>query len=131
MENPKLAIESIIDGEKKIGDITVYPITIGRYALLELVESPFVVKDREFTIYNLVPSFYIMCQPKEKLRGYTRKNIDQLVDSALEWSEEMDTSLVSMLIDEIAYSLGLLKKIQPQSPENVGESKKDSAQTVG
>lgn len=126
-----MAIEAITDGPKKIGGLTVYPITIGRYALLELVESPFVAKGKEFTIYNLVPSFYIMCSPKEKLRGYTRKNTDLLVETALEWSEEMDTSIVAELIDQVAYSLGLLKKIQPQTPENAGESKKDSAQTAG
>lgn len=131
MDNPKLAIEAIVDGEKKIGEVIVYPITIGRYALLELVESPFVVKDREFTIYNLVPTFYIMCNPKEMLKGYTRNNISQLIEKSLEWAEDFDTTIVSSLIDDIAETLGLMKKVQPQNPENVGESKKDSAQTVG
>ena len=75
MENPKIAIEAIVDGEKRIADLKVYPISIGRCALLELVESPFVAKDKDFTLYNLVPTFYIMCNPKENLKGYTRKNI--------------------------------------------------------
>lgn len=131
MENPKIAIESIIDGEKTLGGLTVYPITIGRYALLELVESPFIVKDKEFTIYNLIPSFYVMCSPKEDLRGYTRKNVENLIEKSMEWADDLDTEIVPKLIDEIAYALGLLKKIQPQAQENSGESKKDSAQTVG
>lgn len=113
MENPKLAIEAIVDGEKQIGGLTVYPVTIGRYALLELVESPFVVKGKEFTIYNLVPSFYIMCNPKEKLRGYTRKKVDDLVENSMEWSESLETDLVPELIDGIAEALGLLKKVSP------------------
>lgn len=131
MENPKIAIEAIVDGEKKIDDIKVYPISIGRYALLELVESPFVAKDKEFTLYNLVPTFYIMCNPKDNLKGYTRKNVDTLVEKSLEWAEDFDTSIVSKLIDDVAESLGLLKKVQPQAPQKNGESKKDSAQTVG
>lgn len=132
MENPKIAIEAIVDGEKRIGDdLKVYPISIGRYALLELVESPFVSKDKDFTLYNLVPTFYIMCNPKENLKGYTRKNIETLVEKSLEWAEDFDTSIVSKLIDDVAESLGLLKKVQPQAPEKAGESKKDSAQTVG
>ena len=133
MENPKIAIEAIVDGEKIIGkdDLKVYPISIGRYALLELVESPFVAKDKDFTLYNLVPTFYIMCNPKENLKGYTRKNIETLVEKSLEWAEDFDTSIVSKLIDDIAESLGLLKKVQPQASEKAGESKKDSAQTVG
>lgn len=131
MENPKIAIEAIVDGEKKIGDLKVYPISIGRYALLELVESPFVVKGQDFKVCNLVPSFYIMCSPKEDLTGYTRKNTDTLVEKAMEWSEDLDTDLVPSLIDKIAESLGLLKKVSPSSSEKAGESKKDSAQTVG
>ena len=131
MENPKIAIEAIVDGEKIIGDLKVYPISIGRYALLELVESPFVAKDKDFTLYNLVPTFYIMCNPKENLKGYTRKNIETLVEKSLEWAEDFDTSIVSKLIDDVAESLGLLKKVQPQAPQKAGESKKDSAQTVG
>ena len=133
MENPKIAIEAIVDGEKRIGkdDLKVYPISIGRYALLELVESPFVAKDKDFTLYNLVPTFYIMCNPKENLKGYTRKNIETLVEKSLEWAEDFDTSIVSNLIDDVAESLGLLKKVQPQASEKAGESKKDSAQTVG
>ena len=132
MENPKIAIEAIVDGEKRIGDdLKVYPISIGRYALLELVESPFVAKDKDFTLYNLVPTFYIMCSPKENLKGYTRKNIESLVEKSLEWAEDFDTSIVSKLIDDVAESLGLLKKVQPQASEKAGESKKDSAQTVG
>ena len=133
MENPKIAIEAIVDGEKIIGkdDLKVYPISIGRYALLELVESPFVAKDKDFTLYNLVTTFYIMCNPKENLKGYTRKNIETLVEKSLEWAEDFDTSIVSKLIDDVAEALGLLKKVQPQAAEKAGESKKDSAQTVG
>ena len=131
MENPKIAIEAIVDGEKRIGDLKEYPISIGRYAMLELVESPFVAKDKDFTLYNLVPTFYIMCNPKENLKGYTRKNIETLIEKSLEWAEDFDTSIVSKLIDDVAEALGLLKKVQPQASEKAGESKKDSAQTVG
>ena len=88
-------------------------------------------KDNDFTLYNLVPTFYIMCNPKENLKGYTRKNIESLVEKSLEWAEDFDTSIVSKLIDDVAESLGLLKKVQPQAAEKAGESKKDSAQTVG
>lgn len=131
MNNPTLAIESIVDGEKKLGGLTIYPITIGRYALLELVESPFVTKGQDFNVYNLVPSFYVMCSPKENLRGYTRKNVENLIEKAMEWADDLDTDIVPQLIDEIAYTLGLLKKISPNNSESQDTSKKDIAQTVG
>ena len=131
MDNPTLANEAIIAGERKIGDLTVYPISMGRYALLELIESPFITKDKEFTVYNLVPTFYVMCSEKSQLKGYTRKNIDDLIEKSLAWSDDIDTSLVPKMIDKIAEELGLMKKISPQATEDSNSSKKETAQTAG
>lgn len=131
MENPTLANEAIITGERKIGDLTVYPISMGRYALLELIESPFITKDKEFTVYNLVPTFFVMCSEKSQLKGYTRKNIDDLIEKSLAWSEDIDTDLVPKMIDKIAEELGLMKKVAPQATEDGNSSKKETAQTVG
>lgn len=131
MDNPTLATETIITGERKIGDLTVYPISMGRYALLELIESPFITKDKEFTVYNLVPTFYVMCSDKSQIKGYTRKNIDDLVEKALEWSDSIDTKIVPQMIDKIADELGLMRKVQPQSVEDTSTSKKETAQTAG
>ena len=131
MDNPTLANETIIAGERKIGDLTVYPISIGRYALLELIESPFITKDKEFTVYNLVPTFYVMCSDKSQLKGYTRKNIDDLIEKSLAWSDDIDTSIVPKIIDKIAEELGLMKKISPQAAEDGNSSKKETAQTAG
>ena len=131
MDNPTLAIEAIIAGDRKIGDLTVYPISMGRYALLELIESPFITKDKEFTVYNLVPTFYVMCSEKSQLKGYTRKNIDDLIEKSLAWSDDIDTSIVPKIIDKIAEELGLMKKISPQAVEDGNSSKKETAQTAG
>lgn len=131
MDNPTLANEAIIAGERKIGDLTVYPISMGRYALLELIESPFITKDKEFTVYNLVPTFYVMCSEKSQLKGYTRKNIDDLIEKSLAWSDDINTDLVPKMIDKIAEELGLMKKISPQAAEDSNSSKKETAQTAG
>lgn len=131
MENPKLAADSLLTTGTKVGDLTVYPMTMARYALLELANSPFITKGVDFKLSNLVTTFFIMCSPNEDLRGYNSKNIDDLFDKAMVWSEAMSTDSISTLIDQIACSLGLIKKISPQSGDDKNSSKKDSAQMAG
>ena len=60
MNDPKAAINSILDDETTINHTTVYPITLARYALLELVDSPFIGSGKDMSISNILPSLYIM-----------------------------------------------------------------------
>ena len=126
MTNPKTAVDAILDSENKIDGITIYPMTLARYALLELVESPFVTPNVKFTINNLVPSFFICCSPIDQLKGINSKNIDQLNDRALEWAETLPQSAIDKLIPAIMEALGLINKITPQNGED--QSKKVAAE---
>ena len=58
-QNPDLALDAILESDKTIGEIVIHPITIGRYALLELVKSPFITPNSTFTTYNVIPSIYL------------------------------------------------------------------------
>ena len=124
MTNPRTAVDTILDSEKTINGTTVYPMTLARYALLELVESPFVTPNVKFTINNLVPSFFICCSPIDQLKGINSKNLDKLNDRALEWAETLPQSAIDKLIPAIMESLGLIKKLTPQNGED--QSKKAS-----
>ena len=126
MTNPKTAVDAILDSEKTINDITIYPMTLARYALLELVESPFVTPNVKFTISNLVPSFFICCSPIDQLKGINSKNIDKLNDRALEWAETLPQTAIDKLIPAIMESLGLINKLTPQNGED--QSKKVAAE---
>ena len=126
MTNPKTAVDAILDSEEKIDGITIYPMTLARYALLELVESPFVTPNVKFTISNLVPSFFICCSSIDQLKGINSKNIDQLNDRALEWAETLPQTAIDKLIPAIMESLGLINKITPQNGED--QSKKVAAE---
>lgn len=122
MTNPKLAVDAILASETKIDDITIYPMTLARYSLLELVESPFVTPNVKFRINNLVPSFFICCSPIDQLKGITSKNVDTLNERALEWAETLPQSVVDKLIPAIMESLGLINKMTPNSGDD--QSKK-------
>ena len=130
--NPKSAIDSLLESPTKIGDITVYPISLGRYALLELVESPFIVQGKKFSISNLITTFYIMTVEYKDLVGFNSRNIDKLEQTAMLWAENFNTELTSQVIDEIAYKLGLIKKVAPDGSSDTSTKKEDAQeQTVG
>ena len=126
MTNPHTAVDAILDSEKTINGTTVYPMTLARYALLELVESPFVTPNVKFTISNLVPSFFICCSPIDNLKGINSKNLDKLNDRALEWAETLPQSAIDELIPAIMEALGLINKITPQNGDD--QSKKAAAE---
>lgn len=122
MTNPTIAVDAILASEDKIDGITIYPMTLARYSLLELVESPFVTPNVKFKINNLVPSFFICCAPIDQLKGITSKNVDTLNDRALEWAETLPQSAVDKLIPAIMESLGLINKMAPNTGDD--QSKK-------
>ena len=126
MTNPKTAIDTILNTETEICEgIKVFPVTLARYALLELVESPFVTPDTKFTINNLVPSFYIMCVPIEMLKGINSKNLDVLNQRALEWAETLPNTVIDKLIPEIMEALGLIKKVSPNTGSDDSKKAKE------
>lgn len=118
MTNPKTAIDTILATEKTIDDVTIHPITLARYALLELIESPFVTPGKKFTINNLVPSFFICCAKIEDLKGINSKNLDVLNQRALEWAETLPNTVIDKLIPEIMEALGIIKKVSPNTGDD-------------
>ena len=118
MTNPETAINTILATEKTIDDITIHPITLARYALLELVESPFVTPGKKFTINNLVPSFFICCAKIDDLKGINSKNLDKLNEQALAWAETLPSKAIDKLIPAIMEELGLIKKVSPNTGDD-------------
>lgn len=118
MTNPETAINTILATEKTIEDVTIHPITLARYALLELIESPFVTPGKKFTINNLVPSFFICCAKSEDLKGINSKNLDVLNQRAMEWAETLPNTVIDKLIPEIMEALGIIKKVSPNTGDD-------------
>ena len=118
MTNPETALNTILATEKTIDDVTIHPITLARYALLELIESPFVTPGKKFTINNLVPSFFICCAKSEDLKGINSKNLDVLNQRAMEWAETLPNTVIDKLIPEIMEALGIIKKVSPNTGDD-------------
>lgn len=127
MNDPKAAINSILDDETTINSTTVYPITLARYALLELVESPFIGSGKDMSISNILPSLYIMTHDKSELKGITSRNIDKLYEKATEWADDIGIDTIPEIIKEVIEKVQELMKVAPTSGSDDDEKSKKKA----
>lgn len=133
MDNPKAAIDALLESTVNAGALKVYPLTVARYALLELIESPLVVLDgRRLTVIDVIPTIYVMTTEASKLSKYNSRNLDKLKEDAFEWAEDgMTAASVPLVVNMLAQKLLDLRRI---APEEVVDNKKkvdDSPVTAG
>ena len=123
MNDPKAAINAILDDETTINHTTVYPITLARYALLELVDSPFISSEKDMSISNILPSLYIMTHDKSELKGITSRNIDKLYENATEWADDMGIDEIPEIIQEVIEKVNELMRTAPTSGQQDDDDK--------
>lgn len=132
MDNPKMAINALLEADRDIKGITIYPITIARYGLLELIESPFIVSGKLFNISNLIPSLYVMAMPIETLKKYRLRNIEDLYQDSVIWSETLIPEQIEAMISEIDDKIKTMFQVAPETSTNSNETHKGKkAQTAG
>ena len=78
MNDPKESIDAILENEFEIDGLKIYPITLGRYALLEILKSPFIYSDIQFQVSTMLPSIFVMTQDIKELSKYNSDNINEL-----------------------------------------------------
>lgn len=125
-DNPTSALDTLLTSDKTAGKYKVHPLCIGRYALLELLESPFVTKGQEFNVANLIPSFFVMTADYKDLIGYNSKNVEDLRKQAMLWAENLTMEDTAPLMQAIFEDLGLLKTVAPEATQDT-KSKKEEA----
>lgn len=120
MDNPKAAIDALLESTVEAGALKVHPLTVARYALLELIESPLVVlHEKELTVVDVIPSIYVMTAEASTLSKYNSRNIDQLKGDAFEWAEDGVTAAsVPLVVNMLAQKLLDLRRIAPEAVED-------------
>ena len=133
-KDPKIVVENIIDSNGTKTDtnkIDIYPVTITRYAFLEMIDSPFLNPEVKFGISTVIPTAYVFCSTSEKLRKYTSKDIDKLISDAYAWADEKLTlDDTPELIKNITDQMMKLNKASPsggtsETVINDGNKKKE------
>lgn len=118
MTDPIKAIDAALSPSKDVEDIKVYPITLARYALLELVKSPFVTASKDFTTIAMIPTIYVCCADTAQLRKYNSSNIDELKQDAIAFADNIDPKKLGTLIKELDSRVRQLLDVAPQIPED-------------
>ena len=118
MTDPIKAIDAALSPAKDVEDIKVYPITLARYALLELVKSPFVTASKDFTTIAMIPTIYVCCAGTAQLRKYNSSNIDELNQDAIAFADNIDPKKLGSLIKELDSRVRQLLDVAPQIPED-------------
>lgn len=124
MNEPKLALDSILESDEHIGSLTVHPMTIGRMALLELADSPLVKPGTEFTLPNMITTVYIATASNEELKGITTRNLDKLHEDAWKWSLDIDVQQLPEVVSTLMSKLQKAYKIAPGTGQAVEDTKK-------
>lgn len=127
-QNPTTAIDAILETDRRVGSLTVRPLTLARMALLELVHSPFVDTEQKFTYANMVPSAFVVCAPSSELKGYTSKNIEQMVEKSYEWADGIEPVQLTKVVETV---LGDLAEIYRISPSTGSAESAESAESKG
>lgn len=124
MQDPKIALDSILENDKQFENLTVHTLTIARYALLELLNSPFIDPNIKFSLNNIIPSIYVMCEDIDKLSIYNSKNLDLLKKDAIIFSEKLNPDLLKNIIKEIISKVYTMLKITPEDIQDSTNKKK-------
>lgn len=117
MSDPKIVIDSIVNQEGQVTDtnqIRIYPITITRYAYLELLNSPFLNPEIKFGVSTVIPSAFVFCSESEVLRKYTSRDMDKLTQDAFAWADaKLKPQDVPELIKNITDQMMALNQSAP------------------
>lgn len=125
MNDPKVAVDAILENEFEIDGLKIYPITLGRYALLEILKSPFIYSDIQFQVSTMLPSIFVMTQDIKELSKYNSDNINELKSKSMIWAEEKDIKNVDKIIEAVIKRMKQLNEVSPQSSEEDKKKAKD------
>lgn len=120
-ENPQIVLDAATHTQPKL-PIPLHDLTVSRYAWLEKLDSPFIQKDKEFTVSNVVPTIWVLASSKDELRQAATKDLGNVKLDALDWADEkIGVDQLPAMIEAVAAKLLVLSKAAPSS----GDSEKN------
>ena len=129
-ENPISAIKAILAGPRELDGLTVYPMTVARYALLDELGSSFLSPKTELDPVELLTSVYIMTQDVRNLRC-----ADDVRKAALEWASLDSTQkILKKGFSNVAYAvvedIKLISYLAPDVEIESGEKRSSNGWLV-
>lgn len=121
--NPKSAIAAIFPQPIKIIDgVSVYPLTLAHYALLEQINSYLVNGDHQPDALESLKTMFI-CTHDAKT---TMHVMDDLEGAVAQWSEQLPPAVTYPIMDAIKVQIEAMSKVVPY----IDDQKKKVAETA-
>jgi hypothetical protein len=105
MQNPKLVIDNVLDPK---------PITLGQFALLERIQSPFLGEAKPYAFYELLPSLYILSMTPAE----ASQHLGNLEADALQWADTLTSEEAQTRIQNANDAIEAFIKAIPKKGDN-------------
>lgn len=115
-EEPKLAVDAVLDTDELIDNVKIFPLTCSRYALLCKINSP-LITNGEFDINSLIPTIFVMSQEFSELKKFVN-NVDKLIEEAYSACEEIDVHTFSKIVDKMLKTFDEINKLAPNASKD-------------
>ena len=125
MNDPKIVVDSIVDaeGNSTKSGINAYPISIRRYAYLELIGSPFVDATVPFNVQTIIPSAFIFTHTNQELKKFKSTDAEAIKQEAYDWADsKLKLDDIPELIKSISMQMKALNKAAPEQVPDSGTS---------
>lgn len=121
--NPKTALAAIFPTLITICEgVSVYPLTLAHYALLEQINSYLVNGDHQPDAMESVKTMYICTHDAREIF----EKFNNLDDEALEWAQQLPPGLTYPIMDAIKVQIDKMAKVVPY----ISDVKKKVAETA-
>lgn len=122
--NPKSAVNALFPVPIEVGEgVSVYPLTLAHYALLEKINSYLVNGDHVPDSIEVVRTLYICTHSARE----TMNKFNSLDDEAFEWAEKLPPYLTTAITGAIKEQIDAMMKVVPVIGD---DSKKKVAETA-
>lgn len=107
--NPRKAIAAILPLPLECGEgVTVRPMTLGMWAALERIASPFVTGEEAKDTLDLLPSLYLITHdPREVLNA-------TFFDDAMAWADTVSVDVMSTIQKAVARQINAVFDVVPE-----------------
>lgn len=115
-EEPKLAVDAVLDTDEIVDNVTIHPLTCARYALLCKINSP-LITNSEFEINSLIPTIFVMTQEFSELKKYVN-DIDKLIEESYDACEDIDVKTFSKIVEKMLKTFDEINKLAPNASKD-------------
>ena len=120
MSAPKSSIAALFPTGIDCGfNVTVYPLTLAHYALLEKINSYLVNADHVPDSIEVIKTLYICTHSAKE----TMENFDDLDALAFDWAEKLPPRMNNIIASGIIKQINAMSKVMPIVEDEHGKKK--------